>query len=86
MSNVVSLTWHTKTDVINEQVFFDIYFNGLSAEVYQNLNLGFGAAIPVTLEKPQVTRTGDTYELTLTFKAYSASAASAYKTWFGINP
>jgi hypothetical protein len=79
-------TTGTKTDVINEQVFFDIYFNGLSAEVYQNLNLGFGAAIPVTLEKPQVTRTGDTYELTLTFKAYSASAASAYKTWFGINP
>lgn len=73
----------TKTDTINEQVFFDIYFNGLSAEVYQNLTL-FGAAIPITLEKPQVTRTGDIYELNLTFKAYSASAATAYKTWFGI--
>jgi hypothetical protein len=74
----------TKTDTIPEQVFFDIYFNGLSAEVYQNLNLGWGATIPVTLEKPQVTHTGDVHEITLTFKAYSASAASAYKTWFGI--
>jgi hypothetical protein len=90
-SNDTSLSWKrpqtngTKTDVLNEQVFFDIYFNGLT-QAYQTLNLGWGGVIKVTLEKPQITRTATEYTATLTFKCYSGTAGTAYKTWFGINP
>jgi hypothetical protein len=75
----------TKTDILPEQVFLDIYFNGIT-ESSQTLNLGWGGSIPVTLEKPTVIKTNDSYELTLVFKVVSAVGASAYKTWFGINP
>lgn len=75
-----------KTDVLPEQVFMDIYFNGMVDQTYQTLDLGWGGTIPVTLEMPQVRREGLMNELTLTFKVYSAAGASAYKTWFGINP
>lgn len=87
-----TLTWKRpqtttpKTDVIKWQVFDDIYFNGQIDEPYQTLNLGWGGTVPVVLDEPQVRLDGEIHTLDLTMYTLSASAGTAYKTWFGINP
>lgn len=86
-----NLTWERpqttspKTDVLPWQVFLDIQFNG-KTETYQTLDLGWGGTLPVTLEEvTPIMNDGET-SLELTFYVYSATGASAYKTWFGISP
>jgi hypothetical protein len=81
------LTWKrpqtaaSKTDHNNWQVFEDIKFNGKysSAQTYQTLNLGHGATVPVRLVDFLV----DNSQLTVTFRRYSATAGTAYTTWYG---
>jgi hypothetical protein len=89
--NPDNLTWERpqtstpKTDVLPWQVFLDIQFNGKTEE-YQTLDLGWGGTLPVTLEEVTPIMDDGQTTLELTFYVYSASGASAYKTWFGINP
>jgi hypothetical protein len=90
--NNPALTWRrpqtsaAKTDVLPWQALLDIQFNGQkdSAQLYQTLNLGYGASVPVTLEEVTPVQSGDGWKLQLKFYVYTASAATTYTTWFGI--
>ena len=75
----------SKTDVKDWQVFADIQFNGeLSGQTYQTLNLGFGGSIQVTTEEVHVNEQNHT--VSLRFYGYNVASATAYKSWFSINP
>jgi hypothetical protein len=87
-----AMTWKrnqttgTKTDILKWQVFADIAFNGQSTEVYQTLNLGWGATLKVTLEEATPDESADGHTLDLMFFVYNASSATTYKGFFGVNP
>jgi hypothetical protein len=82
-----ALTWKrpqttaVKTDNNNYQVFQDIKFNGKysTAQKYQTLNIGQGNTVPVRINKLDVRNS----TLTVSFKRYSATAGTAYTTWYG---
>lgn len=93
--NPTGLTWKRpqtttpKTDVMPEQVFREIKFMGKtdSDQTYQNLNLGYGAVIPVRVTDIDLEKSGAGCVLRVTFKRYSATDGSAgtYNAWYGIS-
>jgi hypothetical protein len=72
--------------VLPWQTFWDVQFNGQLTETHQHLNLGWGSTIDVTLDAVHPSLSGEQGLLDLEFTAYSSTGASAYKTWYGINP
>lgn len=89
-----ALTWKRpqatspKLDSVEEQVFREIKFGGKtdSDQAYQNLNLGYGAVLPVRLTNINVDRSGENAVLQVTFRRYSSSDGSSgtYKAWYGL--
>jgi hypothetical protein len=74
-----------KTDTVPFQVFSEIKFGNKydSDQKYQNLNWA-GTAVAVRLVDIDMRKTDAGQFLTVTFRRYSATAGSAYKTWYGI--
>lgn len=75
-----------KTDIINSQVFKDIYYGSQTTEEYQTLNLGWGTTIKVTLEEPHLYMNGDRHMIDLVMYSYNTTEPATYKALFGINP
>jgi hypothetical protein len=85
-----NLTWKReqtttpKTDTCNFQVFLDIMHSAAQSEPYMILTLDWGS-FNVRLIRIEPDYTGETNNITLTFKEYNSTAANTnYKTRWGI--
>ena len=87
-----ALTWKRaqttspKSDANNFDVFLDIMHNGAINQEYQTLDLGWGSTLKVRFVSMQPDLSGNGNLLTVTFKEYRSTSASAetWQTRFGI--
>jgi hypothetical protein len=79
-------TTSPKTDSVSYQIWLDIKHNHAVTDEYLLLNVGWGSTIKARLVNVRPENTPDGHTVTLTFKEYRSTSASAetYKQRFGI--